>query len=445
MSAGSSALAASLWVKELASELGFDLIGIAPAGRFPHADAFEQWLANGRAGTMAYLHEWVQERVDPTKLLPGARSVISVACSYCSPERHVEAGGGGRDGAEGAEQEPGVSHATSVAASRPAVEGALPPSHLPQEGGDRACAGKFLARDSARDALSPESSLPACPKGEERRASSGLGTELATRPTRASRDREDLSSFELESCRQAVAGGRAPADDPETSVPHAGGGRIARYALGEDYHEVLKRKVHKLADAIRQHFPGAKTKCGVDITAILEREAAALAGLGWIGKNGCLINPEWGSWLVLAEVITSVEMTPDSPIDEMCGSCTRCLDACPTGALTGPRELDARRCISYLTIEHRQPLAQEQERALGDWVFGCDTCQDVCPWNSRAAASPHPEFTSRFGGNRLNLQAVLDWSEEEYRQATRGTALRRVKLPMLQQRAQAVLENIRGR
>ena len=161
-------------------------------------------------------------------------------------------------------------------------------------------------------------------------------------------------------------------------------GRIARYALGDDYHDVMKDGLHALADFIREYLPGVATKCGVDSSPILEREFAAAAGVGWIGKNTCVIHPGMGSWLFLGEVITTADLEPDRPVADHCGSCTRCLDACPTGAITGPRDLDARKCISYLTIEHREPLGTDQQAMIGDWLIGCDICQEVCPYNQRA-------------------------------------------------------------
>ena len=161
--------------------------------------------------------------------------------------------------------------------------------------------------------------------------------------------------------------------------PPPGQGKIARYALGDDYHDQIKTRLHKLADFIRERAPEAQTRCGVDTAPIMEKELAARAGIGWIGKNTCVINEQIGSWLFLGEVITTLDLPADEPATDRCGSCTRCIDACPTAAITAPYQLDARRCISYLTIEHRGDIDSDLKSQISDWLYGCDICQDVCP------------------------------------------------------------------
>jgi epoxyqueuosine reductase len=141
------------------------------------------------------------------------------------------------------------------------------------------------------------------------------------------------------------------------SAPAEPSAQIARYALGDDYHEIFKPRLHKLADLLRQRFPDAQTRCCVDSSPVLEREFAAAAGIGWIGKNTCILHPRIGSWLLLGEVLTSLDLPADQPSADHCGTCTRCIDACPTHAITGPYQMDPRKCISYLTIEHRGPLS----------------------------------------------------------------------------------------
>ena len=304
-------------VKARGRELGFDLVGIAPADRSRHADYVRQWLDDGRAGSMEYLTRRFEERVDPAAYLPGARSVICLAINY----------------------------------------------HVP---------------------------LQPVPESE--------------------RDRH---------------------------------GRIARYALGDDYHEVLKSRLHALSDWLRETAPGAQTRACVDTAPVLERELAARAGVGWVGKNTCVISPKIGSWLLLGEVITTIDLPPDEPATDHCGTCTRCLDACPTGAITAPYQLDARRCISYLTIEHRAAgVPPEYQAAVGDWLYGCDVCQDVCPHNRKAPASADPALQPRFPTGTLNVDDVAGWTDDDYRTRLRGSAMKRTKLPMLQRNARLVAANL---
>ena len=229
---------------------------------------------------------------------------------------------------------------------------------------------------------------------------------------------------------------------PADMGPH---GRIARYALGDDYHEHIKSRLYKLADWIRAASPGAGTRCGVDTAPIAEKELAARAGIGWMGKNTCVINESVGSWLLLGEVITTLDLPPDSPGVDRCGTCRRCIDACPTAAITAPYQLDARKCISYLTIEHRGDISPELQPKIGQWLYGCDICQDVCPWNSKAPLALDPVLQPRFPSGTADLRQWLSWSDEEYRATLRGSAMKRVKLPVLQRNARLVVENLTSR
>jgi len=200
-------------------------------------------------------------------------------------------------------------------------------------------------------------------------------------------------------------------------------GRIARYALGDDYHELIKQRLWRLADWLRQRVEGAITRACVDTAPVMEKELASRAGIGWMGKNTCIINPHIGSWILLGEIITSIELPIDQPQLDRCGTCRRCLDACPTQAITEPYQLDARRCISYLTIEHRQEIAEELQPAFGSWLYGCDICQEVCPWNHKAPYTDEPAFSPRFADGQIDLQTVLDWSADEYAGALKGSAM----------------------
>ncbi len=221
---------------------------------------------------------------------------------------------------------------------------------------------------------------------------------------------------------------------PATEQP----GLIARYARGEDYHQILTEKLRRLADWIKQRWPAALTRCAVDTAPLLERELAQRAGLGWIGKNCCLIHRRVGSWLLLGEIVLNLPLVPDTPQTDHCGTCRLCLDACPTGALVESRLLDARRCISYWTIESRTILPDELARPSGRWLFGCDICQEVCPWNRQAPPGGEPRLAERFSS--LDLWQVVHWTQTDYFQATRHSPLRRVKLPVFHARAAQILQ-----
>ena len=193
-------------------------------------------------------------------------------------------------------------------------------------------------------------------------------------------------------------------------------GRVAQYAWSSDYHDVLGARLEQLATAIRELVPGATTRCYVDAGPVPERELAQLAGLGWIGKNMMLIHPEIGSFTFIGVVLTDADLIPDLPFEaDRCGTCTRCLDACPTQAFVGPHNLDARACISYLTIEHRGEFSETQRAQVGEWVFGCDVCQDVCPWNvSFARETADPGFAVRPDVAVPDVGALTTMAESDF-------------------------------
>jgi epoxyqueuosine reductase len=303
-------------IQRAAREMGFDLVGFAPADPSRYREYFRQWLDDGQAGTMDYLGKRFDERVAASSYLPSAATVVCVAMNY----------------------------------------------HVPLE--------------------------------------------------------------------------------PLTPEQRSTHGRIARYALGEDYHDVIKAKLHRLADWIRQRAPEAQTRACVDTAPVMEKEMAGRTGVGWLGKNCCVINETIGSWVLLGEIVTTLALPPDEPTVDRCGTCRRCIDACPTGAITAPYQLDARKCISYLTIEHREEIPVEFHAAIGDWLYGCDICQDVCPWNKKAPTTTHAEFQPRFATGTLDLNEVLGWSAETYREKLRGSAMKRVKLPVLQRNARIVAGNL---
>jgi len=311
--------------KALARAVGFDLVGVAPAQPLAGALYYKKWLALGYGGSMGYLARDVETRVDPRRLLPGARSVICGAVRY-------------------------------------------------------------------------------------RRAD---GWEL-----------------------------RRPGASPAGLAGPSPLGRVAQYARGRDYHRVLRRLFEALLDRLRAEWqePFEARVC-VDSGPVLERELAALAGLGWIGRNTCLLNATHGSYLLLGEAVTTLELEPDEPVAERCGRCTRCLDACPTGALRAPGELDARRCLAYLTIEHRGLIAEEFHAAQGHWVYGCDTCQQVCPYNARAPLGTQPDINADVLPAWLPLTDLSRLRASAHRRLTRGTAAGRARAAAWRRNAVIALAN----
>jgi epoxyqueuosine reductase len=206
-------------------------------------------------------------------------------------------------------------------------------------------------------------------------------------------------------------------------------GWISRYAWGEDYHPLLRSGLLSLADSIRAETPGGfDFRICVDTAPLLERSLARQAGLGWIGKNTCLIHEGMGSWFFLGELLLSLEIEPDSPPPDRCGTCRRCIDACPTAAIVpsgGWWTIDSRLCISYFTIELRDSIPEEHRPGMGPHVFGCDICQDVCPWNRRAPADSDPAFRPRHFAPPLEKLAAL--SEQEFKEMFRGTPVTRAR------------------
>jgi len=311
---------------ELAYSLGFARAGSCPAKPSRWGDALQRWLDQGKHGSMAYLAEHIDVRLDPAKLLDNARSVVMVADQYAS----------------------------------------------------------------RLDAPDPPS------------------------PTR---------------------------------------GRIARYARGRDYHKVIKKRLHRLCDALRVHHPDATFRAFTDTAPVLERELATLCGLGWVAKHTLIIHPRLGSYLLLGGIVTSLQLHPDQRqsrsgadlVADHCGTCTRCIDACPTSCIT-PYSVDASRCISYLTIERRLPIDPSFHHAIGNRIFGCDVCQEVCPHNAPVPAARdagdriHPDYAPR--RDSLDLLEVLSWTEEDRRRTIAGTAMTRATLAMFRRNALIAAGNV---
>ena len=229
----------------------------------------------------------------------------------------------------------------------------------------------------------------------------------------------------------------AARDDWQADPDHDRRGRIGRYARGRDYHHVIKRRLHDLADALRERFPGEEFRTFTDSAPVLERDHAVAVGLGWVGKHTRVIHPKLGSWMVLGGFFTTLvlEQPPGQAIQtDACGTCTRCIDACPTDAIT-PYSVDATKCISYLTIERRGPIDERHWSGMGDWIAGCDVCQEVCPHNSRRATGvlARDQYTPRRIG--FDLLDLLCWDEATRRARFAGSALKRITLPMMKRNA----------
>ncbi len=222
-------------------------------------------------------------------------------------------------------------------------------------------------------------------------------------------------------------------------------GRIARYAQGDDYHVVMKKRLHRLADELAQQFPDETFRVCVDTAPVLEREHAQRAGLGAVGKHTLLIQEGVGSYMLLGEIITTLALapTPSTEGDDPCGTCTRCIDACPTSAIT-PWSVDATRCISYLTIEHRGPIGEQFHEAMGDWIFGCDVCQEVCPHNQPTVRTAQAEAHDAYAPRRehFDLLTVLGWDEGARRAMFRKSPMKRAKLAMMKRNALIAAGNV---
>ena len=294
-------------VKTLAHELGFDLVAIGPAGPPDHGPDFRRWVEAGNAGTMGYLERRIEERLQPKRVLPGARAVVCAALNYYQ----------------------------------------------------------------------------------------GEVTDPSWRP-------------------------------------------VARYAWGRDYHDVIGPRLERLAAHLAE-TAGARSLGYVDTGPVLERDLAARAGLGWIGKNTMLLHPRLGSWFFIGVLLTTAELTHDEPLADRCGTCRACLDACPTGAFTAPYVLDARRCVSYLTIEHRGDIAAEAHAGMAGWQFGCDICQDVCPWNRKAPVTREEAFASPVPFP--DAATVCGMDDGALRQRFAGTPLLRAQPAGLRRNARIYMEN----
>ena len=219
--------------------------------------------------------------------------------------------------------------------------------------------------------------------------------------------------------------GRNDGDEAWDTLRDGARAYVARYALGRDYHKLMRNRLQKLAERLQQEVGPFGHRVFVDSAPVLERALARNAGLGWIGKHTCLIDKDGGSWFFLGEIYVDLPLPVDPPASAHCGSCVRCIEVCPTQAIVAPHRLDARRCISYLTIEHDGAIPEELRPAIGNRIFGCDDCQLVCPWNKFARRTDEPDFRARNDLDTASLAQLFAWDEDEFLRRTEGSPIRR--------------------
>jgi epoxyqueuosine reductase len=214
--------------------------------------------------------------------------------------------------------------------------------------------------------------------------------------------------------------------DPLELLDHGSLAYVSRYALGRDYHKLMRKRLQKFADRIVEAYGNMGYRVFTDSAPVLEKALAAKAGIGWQGKHSNILHREHGSWFFLGEIFTDMSLDIDAPVANHCGRCTSCIDICPTAAIVEPYWVDARRCISYLTIEHRSAIPLEFREAIGNRIYGCDDCQLVCPWNRFARYSQDPDFQPRHGLDNISLLECYGWSEKEFMRNMEGSAIRRI-------------------
>jgi epoxyqueuosine reductase len=306
-----------------------------------------------------------------------------------------------------------------------------------------AARAKAIAIEAGFDAagvatLAPTATGAAFERWLERGEHAGMG--WMERRTEVRRDPRAI----LEGARSAlvVAWRYAPVAPGEDAAEGDLWPSVARYARGADYHDHMLERLERVGERLSAETPGLEYRAYVDTGPILERELAARAGLGAIGKNTNLLSPELGSWFLIGELLLTIELEPGLPLADLCGECTRCLEACPTGALAEPFRLDAGRCISFWTIEHRGSIPEAMRPGIGTWLFGCDVCQEVCPWNSRPeAVAGRAELAPAAERRALDLVTLLALGEAEMRERFRGSALLRPRPEGLRRNAAIVLGN----
>ncbi|MDP1677056.1 MAG: tRNA epoxyqueuosine(34) reductase QueG [Bacteroidota bacterium] len=229
---------------------------------------------------------------------------------------------------------------------------------------------------------------------------------------------------------------------PTEHKPKLDEGKISRYAWGDDYHIHVTKRIETLAECIKQLVPGSENRYYVDTGPMMDKVWASRAGLGWQGKHTNLITKEFGSWVFLGEIITTEKLDYDTPMEDFCGTCTACIDACPTDAIREPYIVDSNRCISYLTIEHRGEIATELGKNFDQWIYGCDICQDVCPWNKFQQQTGHNEFLPRSENINPSLKNLVTISQDEFSKRFKDSPIKRTKCQGIIRNAKIILDNV---
>lgn len=304
-------------IRNRALALGFDACGFSKAERLDQeAIRLEEWLLQGRQGEMSWMEKNFEKRVNPSRLVPGTKTVLSVLASY---------------------------HFDSLSSNQLITEAPL---------------------------------------------------------------------------------------------------RVAKYAHGRDYHKVFKKLLKTLFSWIQEEIGEIQGRVFVDSAPVMDKAWAERCGLGWIGKNSNLLNRDYGSWFLLGEILMDLELEPDAPVTDHCGSCTKCIDACPTDAIYEPYRVDGSRCISYLTIELKDKIPEEYRASSGDWIFGCDICQDVCPWNRKASVGQIEDLQPREKISNPDLSFWKSLTYDEYEELFNGTPVRRARFPKLKQNISNAIQNL---
>jgi epoxyqueuosine reductase len=316
-------------------------------------------------------------------------------------------------------------HPEHRAAQRPGAEGCAGSHEAREITPLDAAFVKRAALDAGFHKVGIARAAPLDPQPLDRVLAAGAEADMAWLRTQRA-ERLDPARL-LPGVRSVVALAVSYLEEGDAAAPQPPEGRVARYARGRDYHAVMKRKLKAFVAALHERDPGARAFASADVAPVMEKAWAERAGVGWVGKNGCLITTDLGSWVVLATVLLDRDLEADAPHPQHCGSCEACIPACPTGAIPAPGFVDARRCISFQTIERRGPIPSEVADRTGPWAFGCDDCQTVCPWNRAVAARCDPELRARPGQRGLDLDSLLALTFDDYRRRFYGTALARAR------------------